>query len=87
MKISEMKAKDGAREVRIFVSKLMTNRDCDDFRPHRGWWYCVKGGQVGYFVTKRPTSGCQLQNLVDLDIFNVNGRIDTKEQFAELLSM
>lgn len=87
MRISEMYAKDGAREVRIFVSELMTNRDCDDFRPHRGWWYCVKGGQVGYFVTKRPTSGCQLQNLVDLDIFNVNGRIDTKEQFAELLSM
>lgn len=87
MRISEMKAKDGAREVRIFVSKLMTNRDYDDFRPRRGWWYCVKGGQVGYFVTKRPSSGCQIQNLEELDIFNVNDTIDTKEQFAELLSM
>lgn len=87
MRISEMKAKDGAREVRIFVSKLMTNRYCDDFRPHRGWWYCVKGGRVGYFVTKRPSSGCQIRNLEEHDIFNVNDRIDTKEQFAELLSM
>lgn len=87
MKITEMKAKDGAREVRIFVSELMTNRDCDDFRPHRGWWYCVKGGRVGRFVTKRPTSGCQIQNLKELDIFNVYDSIDTKELFAELLSM
>lgn len=87
MRISEMKAKDGSREVRIFVSQRMKNSDCDDFRPHRGWWYCVKGGQVGYFVAKRPTSGCQIQNLEELDIFNVNDTIDTKEQFAELLSM
>lgn len=87
MRISEMKAKDGAREVRIFVSGLKTNRDCDEFRPHRGWWYCVKGGQVGRFVTKRPTSGCQIQNLKELDIFNVYDSIDTKEKFAELLSM
>lgn len=87
MRISEMKAKDGSREVRIFVSQLMKNDGCDDFRTHRGWWYCIKGGQVGYFATKRPTSGCQIQNLVDLDIFNVYDPIDTKDQFAELLSM
>lgn len=90
MRISEMKAKDGSREVRIFVSQLMKNDGCDDFRTHRGWWYCVVGGQVGYFTTHRPTSGCQLRGKVEEcehDIFNINGTIDTKEQFAELLSM
>lgn len=90
MRISEMKAKDGSREVRIFVSQRMKNSGCDDFRPHRGWWYCVKGGKVGYFTTHRPTSGCQLWGKVsdyERDIFNVNDTIDTKEQFAELLSM
>lgn len=90
MRISEMKAKDGSREVRIFVSQRMKNSGCDDFRPHRGWWWCVVGGQAGYFTTRRPTSGCQLRGKVEeneLDIFNVNDTIDTKEQFAELLSM
>ena len=90
MRITEMKAKDGSREVRIFVSQLMKNDGCDDFRTHRGWWYCVKGGEEGYFVTKRPYSGIQLQGELcryEHDIFNVNYRIETKEQFAELLMM
>ena len=90
MKITEMKAKDGSREVRILVSECMKNQYCDDDRPRWGWWYCVKGGKVGYFVTKRPYSGVQLRGGLESyerDIFNVNERIETKEQFAELLMM
>lgn len=90
MRITEMNAKDGERKVRIFVSERMKNNDCDDFRPHYGWWWCVKGGEVGYFTTKRPYSGVQLRGKIEEyehDIFNVNESIDTKEEFAELLSM
>lgn len=89
MKIAEMKAKDRGREVRIFVSEMIKNQYCDDDRPRRGYWYCVKGGEVGYFVTRRPWSGCSLQGLeqYEHDIFNVNGRIDTKEYFEELITM
>lgn len=88
MKITEMNAKDCGRKVRIFVSERVMNTGCDDCRTHWGWWYCVVGGQVGYFVTKRPYSGVCLQGKIyeyEHDVFNVNGTIDTKEQFAELL--
>mgnify|MGYP007037208333 CR=1 FL=1 len=61
MRITEMNAKDGERKVRIFVSPMMLNKDCDDFRPHLGWWYCIKGGVMGMFSLKRPHSGIQLQ--------------------------
>lgn len=90
MRITEMNAKDGERKVRIFVSERMKNDGCDDFRPHYGWWWCVVGGEVGYFTTKRPYSGVQLRGEIEdyeRDIFNVNESIDTKERFAELLSM
>ena len=90
MRITEMNAKDGERKVRIFVSELVKNSDCDDFRPHYGYWWCVVGGEVGYFTTRRPYSGVQLRGKIEQferDIFNVNGKIDTKERFAELLSM
>lgn len=87
MKISEMNARDRGRKVRIFVSDIMKNQYCDDDCKRYGWWYCVVGGEVGYFVTKRPTSGCSLQGLEEYehDIFNVNDPIDTKDRFAELI--
>jgi hypothetical protein len=90
MRITEMNAKDCGKKVRIYVSERVKNMDCDDFRPHWGWWYCVVGGQVGYFVTKRPYSGVCLQGKLESyehDIFNVNGTIETKEQFKELLEL
>lgn len=90
MKITEMRAKDGKMNVRIFVSPMMLNKNCDDFRQHLGWWWCVVGGEVGYFSLQRPRSGMQLRGKFEdyeLDIFNANYRINTKEQFAELLSM
>lgn len=89
MEATEMKAKDRGREVRIFVSEVMRNNDCDDCRARYGWWYCVVGGEVGYFVTRRPTSGCSLQGLeqYERDVFNVNGRIETKEEFIKLITM
>ena len=89
MKIAEMKAKDRGREVRIFVSERMRNDSLNwgEFHPIWGYWYAVKGGEVGYFVTKRPYSGCSLQALEEheRDIFNVNGKIDTKEYFESLI--
>lgn len=90
MRITEMKAKDCGRQVRIFVSERVKNDGCDDCRPHWGWWYCVVGGQVGYFVTKRPYSGVCLQGALESherDVFNVNGKIETKERFGELLEL
>ena len=83
-----MNAKDMGRKVRIFVSDIVKNQYCDDDRKRWGWWYCVKGGEVGYFVTKRPSSGCSLQGLgqYEHDIFNVNGKIDTKEYFEHLIT-
>lgn len=90
MRITEMNAKDGARKVRIFVSEMVRNNDCDDFKPHYGWWWCVVGGEVGYFTTKRPYSGVQLRGDIEShehDIFNVNEKIESREQFAKLLSM
>ena len=89
MRISEMKARDRGRDVRIFVSEIMKNQYCDDDVKRWGYWYCVKGGEVGYFVTRRPRSGCSLQGLepYEHDIFNVNGRIDTKEYFEKLITM
>ena len=88
MRIFEMNAKDGERKVRIFVSELVKNSDCDDFRPHYGWWWCVVGGEVGYFTTMRPYSGVQLRGKIESyehDIFNVNYKIETKDQFKDLL--
>ena len=87
MKVTEMNAKDKGRKVRIFVSECVKNTYCDDDRKRYGWWYSVIGGQVGYFVTKRPTSGCSLQGLEEYehDIFNINGTIDTKEMFEYLV--
>lgn len=90
MKITEMNAKDGERNVRIFVSERVKNSCCDDSRPTYGWWWCVVGGEVGFFTTKRPYSGVQLRGEIESyerDIFNVNYRIDTKEMFAELIAM
>lgn len=88
MKITEMKAKNRGRDVRIFVSEMMRNKYCDDDRVRYGWWYCVVGGEVGYFVTRRPYSGVVLEGRLEEsehDVFNVNDPIDTKERFAELL--
>lgn len=89
MKIAEMKAKDRGREVRIFVSEIMKNDSGNwgDETTVRGYWYAVKGGQVGYFVTKRPYCGCSLQALerYEVDVFNVNDPIETKEQFEKLM--
>lgn len=85
MGIREIKAKDGARECRIFVSSSVKN-EIDDGRIVKGYWYIVKGGQVGRFVCQYIRSGKQLDNLVDYDVFNINGRCDTKERFAELLA-
>lgn len=81
--MTTMLAKDQGLPVRIIVSGYMKNKDVGKW----GWWYCVKGGMVGYFVTKRPKSGCSLQGLgpYEEDIFNVNSYIETKEQFAELI--
>lgn len=91
MKATEMKAKERGREVRIFVSGFMRNDsgNWDSGRPIYGYWYAVKGGEVGYFVTRRPTSGCSLQGLeqYERDVFNVNGRIETKEEFIKLITM
>ena len=90
MRITEMNAKDGDRGVRIFVTEMVRNKDCDDFVTHYGWWWCVVGGEVGYFTTKRPYSGVQLRGKIEEyehDIFNVNYKIESKEQFAKLLSM
>lgn len=86
MRIAEMKAKDRGREVRIFVSERMKN-ECGYEKPVRGYWYAVKGGEVGYFVTRRPYSGCSLQAFekYEEDVFNVNGKIDTKEYFESLI--
>ena len=95
IKVTEMAATDRGRKVRIFVSEIMRNEDCEDGRRLWGYWWCVKGGEVGYFSTHRPTSGCSIGN-VDAntnsrvedsirDIFNVNDPIDTKERFAELI--
>ena len=84
-----MKAKDAGRDVRIFVSELVRSNDCDDFTSHFGYWYCVKGGTVGYFVTRRPHSGVALEGKLafyEHNIFNVNDPIETKEQFAELIT-
>ena len=83
-----MNAKDRGRKVRIFVSDMMKNQYCDDDRKRYGWWYCVVGGEVGYFVTRRPYSGVVLEGRLqesEHDIFNVNNPIDTKERFAELI--
>ena len=88
MKITEMKARNRGREVRILVSEMVKNQYCDDDRPRWGWWYCVKGGEVGYFVTRRPYSGVVLEGKLqesERDIFTVNSRIDTKEQFETLV--
>lgn len=85
-----MNAKDCGRKVRIFVSERIKNTNCDDCKPHWGYWYCVVGGYVGYFVTKRPYSGVCLQGKLESyerDVFNVNESINTKEEFSELLSM
>lgn len=90
MRITEMNAKDGRMNVRIFVSPMMLNKDCDDFRPHLGWWYCIKGGERAYFSRQRPHSGIQLQGKFEdyeMDVFTSSDRIHTKEEFAELLSM
>ena len=83
-----MNAKDRGRKVRIFVSERVKNAYCDDDRKRYGWWYCVVGGEVGYFVTKRPSSGCSLQGLEEYehDIFNVNVKIDNKEYFEKLIT-
>lgn len=86
MKIREIKAKDGARECRIFVSSCVKT-EIDDGCYVRGYWYIVKGGQVGRFVRHYIKSGKQLNNLKEYDIFNINDRCDTKEYFAELLAM
>lgn len=86
MKIREIKAKDGRREVRIFVSSCVKN-EIDDGLIVKGYWYIVKGGQVGRFVRRYIESGKQLDNLEDYDVFNITGSCDTKEQFAELLAM
>ena len=86
MKIREIKAKDGARECRIFVSSCVKN-EIDYGRKVWGYWYIVKGGQVGRFVREYIKSGKQLDNLEDYDVFNINGSCDTKEYFAELLAM
>lgn len=96
IKVTEMNATDRGRKVRIFVSDMMKN-ECEDEKTRWGWWWCVKGGEVGYFTTHRPTSGCSIGN-VDAstnsmveefcrDIFNVNDPIDTKERFAELIAL
>ena len=90
MRITEMNAKDGRMNVRIFVSPMMLNKDCDDFRPHLGWWYCIKGGVMGMFSLKSPHSGNQLQGKFEdyeMDVFTSSDRMHTKEEFAELLSM
>ena len=90
MRITEMNAKDGERKVRIFVSERMKNNDCDDCRPHYGWWWCVKGGERAYFSRQRPHSGIQLRGKFEdyeMDVFTSSDRIHTKEEFAELLSM
>lgn len=90
MRITEMNAKDCGRQVRIFVSERVKNECCDDCKTHYGWWYCVVGGQVGYFVTKRPYSGVFLQGNLESyehDVFNVYDAINTKEQFKELLEL
>lgn len=89
MKIAEMKAKDRGREVRIFVSERMKNESGNwgDDRPIRGYWYAVKGGSVGYFVTRRPHSGCSLQawEKYEEDVFNVNDPMNTKEEFESIV--
>lgn len=98
MKIREIKAYDRGREVRIFVSPLMKNSECEYGRTIRGYWYCVKGGEVGRFVTVRPESGCRISMArrqmgfsrieeSEMDIFNVNDPIDTKERFQKLLEL
>ena len=95
IKVTEMNAYDRGRKVRIFVSEMVRNEYCDDDRPRWGWWWCVKGGEVGYFTTHRPTSGCSVSNKSDTlsmveqferDVFNVNGKIDTAERFAQLIA-
>lgn len=98
MKIREMNAYDRGRKVRIYVSDIVRNESCDDCRPHWGYWYCVVGGEVGYFVTREPHSGCRIScayperygrsklELSERDIFNVSEPIDSKERFNELIS-
>lgn len=88
MRITEMKARNRGRDVRIFVSEMMIH-ECDDCKKHFGWWYCVKGGTVGYFVTSRPYSGVVLEGILaqsEGDLFNVYDAIDTKERFAKLIT-
>lgn len=89
MRITEMKARNRGRDVRIFVSEIMRNEFCDDGKRRWGWWYCVKGGTVGYFVTTRPYSGVVLEGKLEQserDIFNVDDAIDTKERFEQLIT-
>lgn len=94
MNIRKISAYEMGRKVDVFVSERVTNTGCDDFRPHRGYWWCIVGGEVGTFVTKRPESGCRLTGIgertkieeTEMDVFTSSSPIRTKEEFARLIS-